>query len=279
MTLQDSNKKLLLGLALLHKNLRTYKIGEWVLGKWIIVICGFFISQILFFYILLNSSPLTPRNPTSIQHPLFIPGISISTNPILQEFLRTFDPRIYAGVHQNGISGFIWNDKQQSFYTPSMPRQPFYTINAPNKLLGQELSEFMLPVAESIKVQADPYIPTMKLKEPVSRTHRTQSELRLSEKTLSSWKIPQLNIPTQSWDKELKNTIIKAWLGKDGLIFSATLISSCGLPSADNDAIKAVSGLRLLPKNQESKSISANADNWLDAEPIFLTVIWATHAP
>ncbi len=110
-------------------------------------------------------------------------------------------------------------------------------------------------------------------------SHLLSVLLFISQRSLTILFIPEFELPVFSHSGALPPTALRAILGEDGRLFSVTLIASCGIPPADEQAIQRISSLRLLPLHPKPTADGSQSDVWTQSKTITLTVNWATTAP
>lgn len=251
----------------------------WSPRKWISFVAVFLILQILFFLLLLNKKGIQSRQPTIWQQNEFIPDVSSQFNPTLNAFIESFDPRLFGGPHQHGISAFLWNLNPTTEYTPHSSDFPFFSVTPRDQRFQRKLEEILSSINDDKDQLADIYIPSIKIREPRPLSPITHSRIHFLDSEQSPWLQPKLELPIQPWSGSLKPTVIQALVGEDGRVLSALLLSSSGLPTADEQAIHAISTLRLLPKQPTLLSTPIYLNPWKNPETILMTVTWATIAP
>ena len=268
-----------------HKSTNPYTTDQvvlekqtWPLKKWYTLIGCIFIAHILFYYIFLDSRKIVPQQPVIRQQTLMAADYDAAPHSIIASFIESFDPSVFAGAHENGVSGFLWKEKQSTIYS-SKSAYPSFEITPPADIFAQELSDVLMPVAVRIEIQDSPYIPSLKLKEFYVRSFPDHSYIRLPNSLTNTWKLPPMALPTQSWNGTLSDTVVQAILGEDGRIFSATLFSSSGMPKADEDAIRIIQSIRLLPVEPLLTDTPRRPDNWTHAQTVLFTICWATRSP
>ena len=267
-----------------HKSANSYASDRavlekqtWPPKKWYTLIGCLFLIHILFYYIFLDSRKIVPRQPDTRQKTLMVANYDTDPHSAVASIIEAFDPSVFAGAHENGVSGFLWTEKQTTTYS-SKSAYPSFEITPPTNIFAKELSDVLMPTAERIEVQESPYVPSLKLKESYVRTFPTHSYIQLPDSLKNTWKLPPMELPTQSWNGILPNTVVQAVLGEDGRIFSATLFSSSGMPQADEDAIRAIQSMRLLPIAPVLTDTPRRPDNWTQSQTVLFTICWATQS-
>lgn len=268
-----------------HKSANSYTSDRtvlekqiWPLKKWYTLIGCLFIIHILFYYIFLDSRKIVPRQPDTRQKTLMVANYDTDPHSLVASMIEAFDPSVFAGAHENGVSGFLWTEKPSTTYS-TKSSYPSFEITPPANIFTKELSDVLMPTAERIEAQESPYVPSLKLKESYVRTFPSQSYILLPDSLRNTWKLPPMELPTQSWNGTLPNTVVQAVLGEDGRVFSATLFSSSGMPKADEDAIRAIQSMRLLPFNPVLTDTPHRPDNWSRTQTVLFTICWATQSP
>lgn len=267
-------------MSLLPKNkLIGKELLDWPLKKWLLLSLIFISVQVIFFALLLNKEKIVPSRPSVLQHTEMVPHAGLSFNPILLSFVESFDPRIFSYSHPLGVSAFLWEKYPITEYTLSSPSLPPLTV-APDALFFQkELSNLLFDSTVKKDVLENIYSSTPKIREPFALPTVEHSSLQFPQEVLQYWFIPEFELPVFSHSGALPRTELRAILGEDGRLFSVTLIASCGIPSADEQAIQRISSLRLLPLHPTPTADGSQSDVWTRSKTITLTVNWATTAP
>lgn len=252
---------------------------SWSLKKWGFVVCTLFALQVLFFGLLLDKHKTTVRTPLTLQENQMLSQVTEASNPVLLSLIESFDPRAFSYAHPRGISAFLWRNKSLTEYDPAPLQAPLLGLTPGKEFFEQELSQLLTGATNKEGLSESIYPDNMKIREQSPRLPLESSKIKLDSETLLHWQAPALTLPTLSHPGSLRDTVLKATLGADGRIFSTTLLSSCGLASADQEAIAAVSALQLLPLHPTLSFDPAPSDTWSAPQSITLSVSWATKAP
>jgi hypothetical protein len=269
-----------LRVSLLPKNkLIGKELLEWSFKKWLLLSLIFISVQVVFFALLLNKEEIVPSRPSLLQHTEMVPHAGLVFNPVLLSFIESFDPRIYSYAHPLGVSAYLWEKYPTTEYTLSSPSLPPLTV-APDTLFFQrELSNLLFDSTVKKDILENIYSRTPKIREPFALPSVERSTLQFPQEVLQYWFIPEFELPVFAHPGAVAHTELSAILGEDGRLFSVTLISSCGIPSADEQAVQRISSLRLLPLRPKPAADGSQSDVWTRSKTITLTVNWATTAP
>lgn len=269
-----------LRVSLLPKNkLIGKELLDWPIKKWLLLSLVFVSVQISFFALLLNKEKTLPSRPSVLQNTEMVPHAGLSFNPAFISFVESFDPRIFSYSHPLGVSAFLWEKYPMTKYTLSSPSLPPLTV-APDTLFFQrELSNLLFDHSVKKDVLENIYLRTPKIREPFAILPVERSTLEFPKEVSQYWFIPEFELPVFAHSGALPHTELRAILGEDGRLFSVTLIASCGIPAADEQAIQRISSLRLLPLHPKPTADGSQSDVWTRSKTITLTVNWATAAP
>lgn len=269
-----------LRVSLLPKNKLSGKEWlDWPIKKWLLLSLIFVSVQVSFFALLLNKKNIVPSRPSVLQNTEMVPHAGLSFNPALLSFVESFDPRIFSYSHPLGVSAFLWEKYPTTEYTLSSPSLPPLTVAPDTVFFQRELSNLLFDSSVKKDVLENIFSSTPKIREPFALPPVERSTLQFPKEVLQYWFIPEFELPVFAHPGALPHTELRAILGEDGRLFSVTLIASCGIPSADEQAIQKISSLRLLPLHPKPTADSSQSDVWSRSKTITLTVNWATTAP
>jgi hypothetical protein len=266
--------------SLLPKNkLVDKELLNWPFKKWLLLSLVFIGGQVFFFALLLNKEKIVPARPSVLQHTEMVPHAGLDSNTVLLSFIESFDPRIFSYAHPLGVSSFLWEEYPTTEYTLSSPFLPPLTVTPDVFFFQKELSNLLFESTVKKDVLENIYWRPPKIRELFTLPPVGRSTLQFSKEVLQYWSIPEFELPVFTYPGALPHTELSAVLGEDGRFFSVTLISSCGIPSADEEAIQRISSLRLLPLHPKPTTDGSQSDVWTQSKVITLTINWATTAP
>jgi len=254
-------------------------VPDWPLKKWLLLTLVFVCLQVVFFAVLLDKKKIVSALPSVVQNTQMIPQAGLKFNPILLSYIESFDPRIFSYAHPLGVSAFLWQESPTTEYHLIPPPLPPLTVAPDTFFFQRELSSLLLENTAQKDILENVYSRSPKIREPLTRDPIERSTLHFPEEISQHWLIPEVELPVLLHSGALAQTELSVTFGSDGRVFSATLIASCGVAAADEQAVQIISSLRLLPQTPKPKPESPQSDVWAHSKTVTLTVEWATSPP
>ncbi len=150
------------------------------------------------------------------------------------------DPSQFALPHPRGFSGAAWFRFRPMDYQPEDWSEPPRWLSVDTNQLGQGFAKFVNQSGPVTMLIADKPLPALVGIEPSlpPQSIPNRTEIRL-EGNLSRRKlVAPLDFPSWEGTDLLTNSVLQLIVDAVGEVQSATLIGSCGLPKADNFALK-----------------------------------------
>jgi hypothetical protein len=221
--------------------------SHWSLGRWLVLIGGFFIFQFGFAYIVADR----PIGHSELKDQHFIartvPGIL--TEGRLSQTLFTSDPLLFPLASQHGFSGPGWMTVSRNDYQFPEEIEPPHWLAMNNASLGRfapaqpkpelpfQLGQQSTPQTEALPVFIAPVLP------------RTNSLARVDTKLENRAVGLPLKLPARPSDKVLKNSVVDIAVNGAGEVIARRLASRSGSDTADHDALEHAKLLHFRPLN------------------------------
>ncbi len=231
---------------------------------WVVIIAA---VQTGLIFLLGAKHPAVPRAPFAMP-PIFLSASEPS------ELAALNDPTLFALPHQRGFSGSAWTLAPKSGFTAADWDEPLRWLPLAPEKLGKGFKQFVadntpapFPVAEKLEPQITAP-PATEFPLPTRSTLRVEGgRALLTNLELTSW--PNTDV--------LTNTVARALVDAGGLVVSATLLESCGLPTADQRALELTRSAHFEPLPGGDKERLAHPLNGLSWVKMIFN--WHTVAP
>jgi len=227
---------------------------QWTWKRWTYAVAVIFIAQVILIWL------LTEYTPGSKATPVWPTAIHLAADPWaskqVQEWPGLEDPTLFALPHQHGFSGAAWLTFSAMSYQQEDWTEPPAWLEVDEARLGGAFRQLMSsnlwpPVLIADKPMPRSVIPDfarLDLAMPAESTCRIEGELasrRLLEPlVLRPWAHTEL----------LANTLVQLLVDGQGYTFSTRLLSTSGLPEADQYALSLAAQARFEPQPAEGKN-------------------------
>lgn len=254
---------------------------RWSPRRWTIYIALALLAQLFYFATFINKQQPPSRQPAHEQHNYMAASVcqpldDTNTSTLVDAIIQSFDPRIFAIPHSDGLSAQFWNKKPDTIYNPPSHIFPSYAITPDMNSIERELNTILASASDIQEMPDPPYDVTQKLREPTPRAPVTVTTITFDTQKHPNWQTPKVELPPQKTTTPLTDTIIRTSVSSDGRIFSATVQKSCGLDAADKLAAQQINKTRLLPKNPSRTPQMTYPTPYTAPETILFTIRWAT---
>jgi hypothetical protein len=221
----------------------------WSLGRWLLLITGFFLFQLAFAYIVADR-PIGRSSGTKEQHLIArtIPG-TLTEDRLSQTFF-TSDPLLFPFASQHGFSGSGWMRVNRLVYEFPTEIEPPQLLALRSEALGRVAPAVPKPeLPFQLGQQSTPQIEAL----PVFITAvvpRTNSLVHVDANLRSRAVGLPLKLPTRPSEKVLSNSIVDIAVDGAGAVVARRLIPpGSGSAEADRDALEHAKLLRFRPLN------------------------------
>jgi hypothetical protein len=203
----------------------------WPRRRWWLLIALIFAGQVGFIFWLSDRSPVLPRPPSPV------PLLRIAGNAPSQ-WLALNDPTLFALPHWEGFSGPAWlkipfREPPSSDWT-----EPPRWLALPLAELGATFERFI----QTNRPDSEPLLarpaPELTLPEPVAPVLASErSAFRLEGPLAQRRLLTALDLPSWKGADILTNSVVQLVVNAEGEPISVALLSGCGLPAADDQAL------------------------------------------
>ena len=213
----------------------------WSRQRWGWIIAMVFVAQVVLVYWLGERGPVQARPPAPDQKLQFLQGVSA-------EWLALNDPTLFALPHPQGFTASAWLD------VPNITNHPFEWTQDPDWLrlpvarLGTtapNLAETRLDAAIRLPPMPFPDLPVPE-RFPITSVPE-RSRLRLGEPLAGRALLTPFDLPDPVNSDIATNTVIQIVVDPLGRPRSFTLLSSSGVPAADDEALHFARTVRFAP--------------------------------
>ncbi|MGZ4988118.1 MAG: hypothetical protein ACXWBP_08760 [Limisphaerales bacterium] len=221
---------------------------HWTLGRWLFLICGFFIFQLGFAYLVADRPIGHGGKKEQNLIARTIPGIL--TEERLSKTFFTTDPRLFPLASQHGFSGVGWMTVTRPAYQFPEEIEPPHWLALRNESLGRvkpaqpkpalpfQLGRQSTPQTEALPVFVAAVVP------------RTNSLARVDAKLRDRAIGLPMKLPARPSDKVLNNSVVDIAVNGAGEVVAQRLVPpGSGSDKADEDALKRAKLLRFRALN------------------------------
>jgi hypothetical protein len=183
-------------------------------------------------------------------------------SPALIELQSLSDPLLYALPSVRGFAGAGWRDVAE-FSPPPLEweERPRWLANS-TQALGQVLSARLLPATAGDSIRSRKPPPRLGQVAVPPLPLAAQSGVRIEGDLARRGFQAPLPVPSIVHSNLLTNTVVHLWVKADGEPFSAVVLRSSGLKSADGTALALATSARFNPDPAGERNAAGLAGCW-----------------